>query len=262
MNRSNSIETFIREHRQAFDPATPGAHGWQCLEKALDRLTTADNLERELMYNRILMDTQVPDEKVWAGIAAHLDNHYREPGESLERFIRNNRDAFDTEIPDLKTWGGVIKHLPGPKSVAMPTTWRHMLVRVAASLALVLAGVTGGIWYAHSGEPEAMAMGEVSNEYAELERYYQRDISGKQRKLASFTGSQPTEVHEDIQQLDDVMDELRQELAKVPPGNREQVIRAMIENYKARAAILQRVLERLEPTKTENSNSNNGIKNI
>ena len=54
-----------------------------------------------------------------------------------------------------------------------------------------------------------------------------------------------------MQQIDLAMQELRAELTDVPPGNREQVVRAMIENYKAKTAILQRVLERLEPTKTD-----------
>ena len=50
-------------------------------------------------------------------------------------------------------------------------------------------------------------------------------------------------------------EELRQELANVPPGNREQVVRAMIENYKAKASILERVLERLEESKPNQENS-------
>ncbi len=60
------------------------------------------------------------------------------------------------------------------------------------------------------------------------------------------------------------MEQLRQELAIVPPGNREQVVRAMIENYKAKTAILQRVLERLEESANggDNRKQSNAIKNI
>lgn len=65
-----------------------------------------------------------------------------------------------------------------------------------------------------------MAMSDVSNEYAELENYYRRDIAGKQQKLASFTGSQPAEVHEDMEQLDGVMSELQQELNVPATANR------------------------------------------
>lgn len=261
MNRPDTIETFIRENRHAFDAATPGAHGWASLEKALDRLGSACGLEKELLVNRVLLDTETPSERVWAGIEQVLEEQKHD---SLENFIRENREALDSEIPDLKVWANITKATP-TKAKIVGIGWQRALLRAAASVALLIVGLTAGIWYARSGEPAAMAMSEVSNEYAELEQYFQRDIAGKTQKLATFTGSQPVEVNQDLQQLDNVMAELRQELANVPEGNREQVIRAMIENYKAKAAILERVLERLEQsiqTETKNSNSENETKHI
>jgi hypothetical protein len=82
--------------------------------------------------------------------------------------------------------------------------------------------------------------------------------------LASIRGSQPAEVRADLEQLDKAMEELRLELANVPPGNREQVVRAMIENYQAKLIILKRVLERLDDTQNggDNRTLSNGIKNI
>lgn len=263
MNRSDSIETYIREHRTAFDSALPGAHGWPSLDKALDRLSGADSLEVELLLNRVLMDTETPAESVWAGIEQFLDAQKHYNPDPLERYIHEHRDAFDSEVPDLKVWANIADKVPA-KAKVVHINWQRSLLRAAASVALLVTGLGLGIWYARSAETPAMAMSDVSNEYAELEQFFQRDISGKQQKLASFTGSQPAEVHEDLEQLDNVMSELREELANVPAGNREQVVRAMIENYKAKTAILERVLERLEPTKTEtkNSNSGNEIKNI
>ena len=77
-------------------------------------------------------------------------------------------------------------------------------------------------------------------------------------------GSQSADVNVDLQQLDNIMTELKNEMANVPPGNREQVVRAMIENYKAKTSILQRVLERMEPTQQEPTRQTfrNGTKNI
>jgi len=263
MNRPDLIETFIRDNHRAFDAATPGTHGWQGIEKALDRLGSADGLETELLLNRVLMDTETPSESVWAGIEQFLDEQKNYNPDPLERYIHEHRDAFDSEVPDLKVWANIADKVPA-KAKVVHINWQRSLLRAAASVALLVTGLGLGIWYARSAETPAMAMSDVSNEYAELEQFFQRDISGKQQKLASFTGSQPAEVHEDLEQLDNVMSELREELANVPAGNREQVVRAMIENYKAKTAILERVLERLEPTKTEtkNSDSGNEIKNI
>ena len=264
MNRSDSIERFIRDNRDAFDAATPGMQVWTSVEKALDRLKIADGLETTLLLNRALLDTEAPSENVWAGIEQFLNNATNNTTDALETFIRENRDALDSEIPDLKVWTSIAKETP-VRAKIVRIGWQRSLLRAAASIALLVTGLGLGIWYARSGEPQAMAMSDVSNEYAELEHYYKNDIAHKRQKLASFTGSQPAEVYEDLEHLDDIMAELKLELADVPEGNREQVVRAMIENYRAKAAILERVLERLEEStemKTINSNSKNEIKNI
>jgi hypothetical protein len=244
---SDLIKNFIRQHRNAFDTEVPGAHGWRNIEKTLARLATADGIEAALVYNRLLLDTEEVPAGVWDRIAGTLDG--RVQTDPLEDFIRSNRSDFDVALPGERVWAGLEEALtPAGRVVAMPRTggFGHGLLRLAAALALLITGMGLGLWWAGSGREAGMEMAEVSNEYAELEQFYQRDIASKQAQLARFTGHQPQEVNLDLQQLDAVMNELRQELADVPPGNREQVVRAMIDNYKTKAFILQRVLERLE----------------
>jgi hypothetical protein len=264
MNRPDSIEHFIHSHRQEFDVAKPGHHVWEKVDQALTRLRDADGLETTLLLNRASLDSAAPSERVWENIAAYMNDAENQTHDPLEHFIRENREAFDHEVPDLKVWANITKETPG-KARVVGIGWRRSLLRAAAATALLVTGLSLGIWYARMGEPPVMAMSQVSSEYAELEQYFQRDIAGKQQQLAKFTGSQFAEVNQDMEQLDNIMSELQLELATVPEGNREQVVRAMIENYRAKAAILERVLERLEKstkTKTLNSNSNNEIKNI
>lgn len=260
---TDHLNIFIQKHRDAFDHAVPGAHGWPGLERMLDRLPQADGLERQLMCDRVLLDTAEPSSLLWAKIEHSLDG--RVQSGDIEDFIRLNRDAFDMEMPQGQTWEHIVGSLPKPKAIKVQMGWHRSIMRIAASLALLIVGIGGGIWYErHGAAASGMAMSDVSNEYAELEQFYQRSISVKQEKLATFTGNQPAEVGEDLEHLDEVMEQLRLELADVPPGNREQVVRAMIENYKAKTAILQRVLERLEQSNNggDNSKQSNGIKNI
>lgn len=259
---NNSIKIFIQQHRHAFDAEIPGAYNWNGVEKALERLKTADGLERHLLVNRILLDTALPADGVWTGIKSHLDAG--SDTLDVEGFIRQNRESLDTETPDLRVWKNVIATLPAPKATVVRVSWQRNLIRAAASIALLVVGLGAGIWYARSTDGSGMAMAEISPEYAELEQYYKHDIRGKKDKLATFTGSQSADVLQDIEQLDRIMEELRRDLATVPEGNRPQVLRAMIENYKAKAAILERVLESLEEKQKENDNSklSNEIKNI
>ncbi|MCW5922431.1 MAG: hypothetical protein KIS77_08810 [Saprospiraceae bacterium] len=264
MNRPDSIEHFIHSRRPDFDAATPEQHVWTKVEQSLARLQEADALETALLLNRAAFDTAEPDKRVWTSLESYLNETENQAPDPLEYFIRENRDTFDQAVPDLSVWANIEKQTPG-KARIIRVGWHRSLLRAAAALALLVTGLSLGVWYARSSEPPVMAMSQVSNEYAELEQYFQRDIEGKQRQLAKFAGSQSAEVEQDLEQLDNIMAELQLELATVPEGNREQVVRAMIENYRAKAAILERVLERLEKstkTKTLNSDSNNEVKNI
>lgn len=250
----DKLQEFIQANRLAFDPAVPGEQGWTTVERTLERLRSAGGAERFVLLNRALLDVAEPSAGIWAGIEKALDE--RGQNDPLESFIRGNRDAFDAETPDLRVWADVekvVQSAPANRSAGfLKVSWSRHLLRAAAAIALLITGAGLGLWYAGANKAAmaGMTLGQVSSEYAELEGFYQRDIAVKQQKLVAFTGNGGSDVQSDLQQLDGVMAELQQELANVPPGNREQVVRAMIENYKAKAAILERVLERVEGGKT------------
>lgn len=247
-SNSRNLEQFIDQHRQAFDMAEPDPFVWTAVERALDQAPTGKPLEQFMLINRPLFDTASPPENVWSAIEQALDKSSVFSSDSLEHFIQKHRDEFDTATPDLRVWAGIEQQMPPHQAKTVHMGWQRNLLRVAAALALLVSGISIGIWYgqSNSATPPGMAMSEVSAEYAELEQYYQRDITAKQEKLSTLVSYQDDGLHNDLEQMDHVMVELRQDLANVPPGNREQVVRAMIENYKAKAAILERVLEHLQ----------------
>lgn len=262
MARNNNIEQFIRSHRPAFDAATPGPYCWPIVEKTLDRLRTADRLEQYLLLHRSEFDAAQHSDAVWEKITQDLDGHQTDRDDPLETFIRSNRNAFDAEMPDQRVWAAIEQVVPAQSGKVVSVGWHRHLLRAAAAIALLVSGITIGIWYASTDNQPGMAMSDVSSEYAELEQYYQRDISSKKSKLTRFASYSDKNVLEDLRQMDNAMHELREELAHVPQGNREQVVRAMIENYKAKTAILERVLEHLEqkqqPEKQQPATTNSG----
>jgi DNA-directed RNA polymerase subunit F len=227
------------------DSASPGAYGWEQLDRVLERVPTADALELTLLCNRPLLDDAAPEAGVWEKIATALD---RTQDCELEHFIGRHRADFDGQVPHSQIWNKLEQALPTAPLQIQRVNWGRQLMSIAAAISLLLIGLSIGLWYGgqNTVQSQGMAMSDVSHEYAELEQYYQGEITAKRNQLAQFTGSQSAEVNEDLVQLDHIMEELRRELVDVPPGNREQVVRAMIENYKAKTAILQRVLERLQ----------------
>lgn len=259
----DKLRIFVQQHRQGFDTATPSDETWRSIERTLQRLPAACAIERTLLFNRPLLDTTEPAAHVWNNIEQQLDAG--KTTDPLETFIRNNREDFDQETPDLSVWSNINGGLEG-SAPKMRTMWISKISRIAAALALLITSVGIGVWYGQNnpnGSQAGMSLAEVSDEYAELERYYQGDIAVKQQKLVSYTSNDTeADVLNDLEQMDTIMEELRTELANVPPGNREQVVRAMIENYKAKAAILQRVLERLENQDDIENNRKQNIDNI
>lgn len=276
MNKhQDNIEDFIQRHRQALDSASPDHCGWGTLERLLDRLPGADPLERQLLADRPLLDDQVVPPGLWVKIQGRLEATTTQ-ADPLEHFIRQNRSHLDLAEPTNRVWESLEKQLspadqhplgapplqPSPLTLqpaGAPThqlTFARRIMRIAASLALLLSGVGIGTWYAGQSDRKetGVALQQIAPEYAELEQYYIRDIHQKQVKLQQFTSSDNTAVEQDLDQLDHMMQELRAELENVPPANREKVIHALIDNYKAKAAILERVIQRLENT-NENQHS-------
>jgi hypothetical protein len=254
----NNLEAFIRRHREALDASPPDNYGWGGLETLLNRLPAADALERQLLCDRPLLDVSTPAPAIWDAIALQLDEKGH-PRDTLEAFIRQHRDDFDGATPDPNTWNTLQTFLdaaPHPKSLTPHLTFTRRLLRVAAAMALLLSGVGIGMWLTSppAQTPGQVALHNIAPELAEMEQFYKRDIQFKQQKLQQFTDNEDTGVAQDLQQLDNMMEELRMELGHVPPANREKVVRALLENYKAKAAILDRVLEHLEHN-NENPNS-------
>jgi len=251
----DTVKLFIHQHRNAFDAAIPDAHRWKDVQKALDRWPEADAVERTLLTDRVLLDTAEPPAGVWENIARALDEAAGH--DPLERFILQNRAALDAADPRADLWSAIAPELPvapaGGKVVTVH--WGKHLLRAAAAITLLITGAGLGFWYAGQSNNDGMSMAEVSQEYAELERHYIGDISSKKEQLATFVHSKDAEVFQDLRQMDKAMEELRLELAKVPPANREQVVRAMIEHYEAKTAILQRVLEYMQQQSTDSTNT-------
>lgn len=258
-SNSSNLEQFIQNHRESFDIGEPDVRIWPRIEKALDRSGQSDRLEQYILLNRSLFDTAPTPDATWNKIGQALADIPTSSCGPLEAFIRENRAAFDSDTPDLRVWAAIEQAVPAQSAKMIRVHWSKNLLRAAASVALLVTGISIGIWYAkgdiarHSG----MAMSDVSTEYAELEQYYKRDITAKQQKLATLVSYSDQALNDDLLQMDKVMSELRQELAAVPPGNRKQVVRAMIENYKAKSAILERVLEHLEQQQPATTNSGN-----
>jgi len=179
---TDKIKNFIQQHREAFDSNVPGAHVWNGVQHTLGRLQSADALEQSILIQRTQIDTETPPASAWENICAELET-VPDSDNALEHFILANRNALDTAVPDAALWQHIERTVHGasatPKMVHM--TWQRHLLRIAASLTLLIAGIGIGTWYARASQ-NSMDMADVSSEYGELEQFYERPISPPNNK--------------------------------------------------------------------------------
>jgi len=178
--------------------------------------------------------------------------------DNLEQFIAENRDAFDDAVPNLKVWANIDKQL-NPTATKRRTLFQYINKIAAAVLLLMIMGA-GIHFYNNSQKNSIESLSEISKEFGEMEKYYEQEVNRKLTQLAAYK-PQSNPVTEDLQQLDEVMEELKQEYAKAPSQGEEIIINAIIKNYQTRLMILERVLDRVESV-NQKKKKDNGTINI
>ncbi|MBP7272830.1 MAG: anti-sigma factor [Saprospiraceae bacterium] len=171
----------------------------------------------------------------------------------LEKFVHTHREKFDSIVPAPPAlWERIEQQLPPQQAAGdvIPVTthrvthiWRHWQ-SIAAAVALLIIGIAVGQQF--TNHPEKMPA-----QFAEATQYYEQKTEQKMATLASYSPQAQNMVAGDLQCIDSMMLDLKQELANTTPENRERVIHALIQNYKSKVAILERVLEKvqtLQPT--------------
>lgn len=171
----------------------------------------------------------------------------------LEKFISENRDAFDELEPSDGLWDKIEASQKPAKHRILP-----LFLRVAAAVAIFVAGYFVNGWVNHHPSSDNSAMSESKNSPAmeaffEAKAYYSGLINQKEKQLFQLTGSNPalrTELDEELKNMDKIYAELEQDLSDQVAG--EEVIEAMIQHYRMKLEILEDVLHQLKST--ENSN--------
>ena len=212
------------------------------------------NLEKYIVDNKEAFDTEIPNLRVWAAIEKELA-----PELDLEAFIEDNKADFDTEIPNLKIWAQI------DKTINRTAERRHILrgwfLRSAAAIALLVIGGTAGVFMMGKRADILVEkqFEKVAPDFQKTEKYYNQQVQAKLTQLASYENADPS-VLSDLQQIDLVQEELKAELENAPASTREEIVQRVIDNYKIKIGILERVLEHVGDSPKENLNNKQKIK--
>lgn len=176
-----------------------------------------------------------------------------EKKDKLADFMRENRELFDDRAPSPKLWDNISRQLntASRKRRSLAVNWLS-----GAAAALVLTLLVPTVWYSTNDGLQSYDT-SLSGEIFEITNYYETQIEEKIQLVSTLSANEPsirTELDADLERLDQVLAELKEDL-KDDVANRE-VISAMIQNYRMKLSILEQVLEYVDNSQYNSDQEN------
>lgn len=176
-----------------------------------------------------------------------------EKKDKLADFMRENRELFDDRAPSPELWDNISRQLTtgSRKRRSLAVNWLS-----GAAAALVLTLLVPTVWYSTNDGLQSYDT-SLSAEIFEITNYYETQIEEKIQLVSTLSANEPsirTELDADLERLDQVLAELKEDL-KDDVANRE-VISAMIQNYRMKLSILEQVLEYVDNSQYNSDQEN------
>ncbi len=174
----------------------------------------------------------------------------------LEEFIKNHRDEFDQDSPPPMVWMNIEKSLDNEKKKGavvreMSTSTVIKIMQIAAMFVVVMGvGLLIGLQI-NNGNTNALASPQLQ-EFVEAEKHYSSEIDKMWQVVNASNLDDKQTIQEDLNALDAVYNELKNELLSNPKADTDYVVNAMINNYRAKIDILETVLMEYKMEKTNN----------
>ena len=179
--------------------------------------------------------------------------------DKIEKFIIRNRDQFDTYDPDPAMWEKINKNLKRQK--IRKINWKSVLLKAAA---VVVIFISSYVFHEFMQNDEIKISERIKNitnksvpEYVETEIYYTTMLNDKLEEVHTYLVDNPDlemELNNDLSSLDSLYNDLKKDLND--NISNEEVIEAMIQNYRLKLRILEDLLEQLQNSDNLNTNEN------
>lgn len=185
--------------------------------------------------------------------------------DKLEKFIKENRNQFDG-IQDRPNWDELKKRLDTEQNKPNYKGWYW----VAASIAILMIVSIGSYQIAlnnavqrdgaqaetpvqvvkpeQTNQSSSIQLGDISEKYADIENHYAVLVDNRKQELSAYNPD--PELMSEVHMLEQEYERLKLEIGN--GGNDEQVIEAMIENYRLKLTLLEAILSSLKQNNIEN----------
>ncbi len=164
----------------------------------------------------------------------------------LEDFIKENRTDFEDQVPIEGHQERFLRKLDRLEEKQDHS--RVLFWRIAAAI-IVLVVVCVSVLLPRFNSPAdvqygSMTLGDVSNELADVEQYYQSKLSEEYAAVDKLSKTDPVVMAymDELNRLNAEYDLLESQLYE--SGSHEKVVLAMIENFRTRLGIIEQLEEK------------------
>jgi hypothetical protein len=186
--------------------------------------------------------------------------------DKLEKYILDHRVQFDDQEPDPGLW----EKIDTRKTPVIRINWKSIAWKAAAVVVIFVASYYFHDYMAYRNQSSRGFLSNkseinspVMRELIEAEAYYTSQIDMRKEEVFRLTASDPgvrSEINNEMVDLDRVFSELKEDLKD--NADNEEVIEAMIQNYRLKLDILEEMLARLKQSnesQNEESHENTPI---
>lgn len=157
-------------------------------------------------------------------------------------------DAFDLdEVDKLRLWGAIVSEIPDAPVKVIPL-WRKPIFKVAASIVLLL-GCTFFFLVSGAEDPQQQI---ANQELQDIDNHYQLLVNNQVDLIKNNLHLSKEDQNDFLSVIDDLDEEYSKLREELKLGiNNEKIIEAIISNYRKKIKLMEDLLERSYPLKTE-----------
>lgn len=176
--------------------------------------------------------------------------------DKLEKYISEHKNEFDQDSPPPMVWLNLEKHLDIEHSYSKRSFIREikkpsiMRIMQVAAMFVVVMGV--GLLIGLQLNKGNIYSNPQLEEFVEAEKHYSKEIDKMWTVVKASSVEEKETIQEDLNGLDAIYNELKNELISNPNANTDYVVNAMIENYRTKIDILETVLNKYNKKKIIN----------
>lgn len=184
--------------------------------------------------------------------------------DKLEKFVIKHRDEFDDLEPSPALW----EKINPQQAKVIHIHWRRVMMQAAAVVVIFISSYYFHGFMQDRNDDKNLATNETvtqdQEQYRDLmeaEVYYTSMIDSKKEEVFTLAASKPllrNEINDELVELDEDFRNLKEDLND--NADNEEVIAAMIQNYRLKLRILEETLLQLQQSNNEKSKKNENKK--